>query len=127
MMRWFFVALLFAPGLARAQGAILPPVTPVYTKNAQLTPLGVYQYSLSGTAVTVATMAGGSIPAGAVYAIVTPETNAVRWRDDGTAPTASVGFPLAVAQNVTLSELQMGSVQFIAQTGTATVDIWFGK
>ena len=28
-------------------------------------------------------------------ALITPETNGVRWRDDGTAPTASVGMPLA--------------------------------
>jgi hypothetical protein len=28
-------------------------------------------------------------------AFITPETNTVRWRDDGTDPTASVGMPLA--------------------------------
>lgn len=28
-------------------------------------------------------------------AVITCETNTVRWRDDGTAPTTSVGMPLA--------------------------------
>lgn len=28
-------------------------------------------------------------------ALITPEVNGVRWRDDGTAPTGSVGMPLA--------------------------------
>ena len=57
-------------------------------------PLGYQQItSLSAsTGLTVPTT-GMQRP---VRAIITPETQAVRWRDDGTAPTAAIGYPLAV-------------------------------
>src|SRR4051812_41589186 len=37
-----------------------------------------------------------TVPTGAARALITLEpTNGVRWRDDGTNPTAAVGMPLA--------------------------------
>jgi len=55
-------------------------------------------------------------------AIITPETQAVRWRDDGTAPTASVGMPLAVG--VTLQyDGDLTKIQFIEQTASAKINI----
>lgn len=61
----------------------------------QLTPIGF------GT-VTVSTSAIGlpSIPTSgqrATKALITIETNPVRWRDDGTNPTAGAGQPIAAA------------------------------
>lgn len=55
-------------------------------------------------------------------ALITPEGQAVRWRDDGVAPTASVGMPLAVG--VTLQyDGDLTKIQFIEQTATAKINI----
>jgi len=55
-------------------------------------------------------------------ALITPETQAVRWRDDGVAPTASVGMPLAAG--VTLQyDGDLTKIQFIEQTASAKLNI----
>jgi hypothetical protein len=57
-------------------------------------------------------------------AIITPETNGVRWRDDGTAPTASVGMPLAAG--VTLQyDGDLKKIRFIEQTASAKLNITY--
>lgn len=56
------------------------------------------------------------------FALITPEAQAVRWRDDGTDPTASVGMPLAAG--VTLQyDGDLSKIKFIEQTGGAKVNI----
>jgi hypothetical protein len=56
------------------------------------------------------------------FALITPLTAAVRWRDDGTAPTASVGMPLAAG--VTLQyDGDLNKIQFIQNGGTAELNI----
>lgn len=58
----------------------------------------------------------------ATIALITPETQGVRWRDDGTAPTASVGMPLAAG--VTLQyDGDLTKIQFIEQTSSAKLNI----
>ena len=55
-------------------------------------------------------------------ALITPETNTVRWRDDGTNPTASVGMPLAAG--VTLQyDGDLKKIKFIEQTASAKINI----
>ena len=55
-------------------------------------------------------------------ALITPEAQAVRWRDDGVAPTATVGMPLAVG--VTLQyDGDLTQIQFIEQAGGAKLNI----
>ena len=55
-------------------------------------------------------------------ALITPETNGVRWRDDGTAPTSTVGMPLAVG--VTLQyDGDLSKIRFIEQVGGGIVNI----
>jgi hypothetical protein len=55
-------------------------------------------------------------------AMITPETQAVRWRDDGVAPTASVGMPLAAG--VTLQyDGDLTMIKFIEQTASAKLNI----
>jgi hypothetical protein len=55
-------------------------------------------------------------------ALITPETNGVRWRDDGVAPTASIGMPLAAG--VTLQyDGDLRKIQFIEQTASAKINI----
>ena len=57
-------------------------------------------------------------------AIITPEGQGVRWRDDGVAPTASVGMPLAAG--VTLQyDGDLSQIQFIQQSATAKLNITY--
>lgn len=57
-------------------------------------------------------------------AIITPEGQAVRWRDDGVAPTADVGMPLAAG--VTLQyDGDLTQIRFIQQTGTAKLNVTY--
>lgn len=57
-------------------------------------------------------------------AIITPEDQGVRWRDDGVAPTASVGMPLAAG--VTLQyDGDLSQIQFIQQASTAALNITY--
>lgn len=62
------------------------------------------------------------LTAKANFALITPETQGVRWRDDGTAPTASVGMPLAAG--VTLQyDGDLSKIKFIEQTASAKLNI----
>lgn len=58
----------------------------------------------------------------ATIALITPEAQAVRWRDDGTAPTSTVGMPLAVG--VTLQyDGDLTNIKFIEQASGAKINI----
>lgn len=63
-----------------------------------------------------------TVPAGATRAIITAEAQGVRWRDDGVAPTASVGMILPVL--VTLSyDGDLNRIRFIQQAASATLNV----
>src|SRR3989304_6932841 len=61
-------------------------------------PKGCARYTVSTTALTLSTAptAGDTLPDGAVTMLIQnlDSTNDVRWRDDGTAPTATEGMRL---------------------------------
>jgi len=63
-----------------------------------------------------------TVPSGAALALITPETQAVRWRDDGTNPTASVGMPLAAGSTLEYDG-KLGTIAFIEQTASAKLNI----
>lgn len=57
-------------------------------------------------------------------AIITPEAQAVRWRDDNVSPTASVGMPLAAG--VTLQyDGDLSQIRFIEQTASAKLNVTY--
>ena len=57
-------------------------------------------------------------------AIITPEGQAVRWRDDGVNPTSTVGMPLAVG--VTLQyDGDINQIKFIEQSAGAKLNITY--
>lgn len=63
-----------------------------------------------------------TVPAGATRAIITAEAQGVRWRDDGVAPTASVGMILPVL--VTLSyDGDLNRIRFIQQAASAILNV----
>lgn len=65
-----------------------------------------------------------TVPHLANVAVISVETQAVRMRDDGTDPTASIGFPLATGTPFTYDG-ELSRLKLIAQTGTATVNVWY--
>ncbi len=67
----------------------------------------------------------GGIPAGTKLVIVAAETQAVRWRDDGSNPTSTVGMPLATGQYAEFTESQLSQVKFIEQTASAKLNVTF--
>lgn len=68
------------------------------------------------------------------YVLVIPETNGIRYRADGTNPTASVGVPVPASTAATNvmpliyddpAKILAGIFKMIAQSGTATVNLEF--
>jgi hypothetical protein len=91
--------------------------------NTYPVPLGFCQLSGFSTATLLSSCSGG-IPSKAACALIVIETNSVRWRDDGTAPTSSVGMLLATG--VYWGYLgKMNALDFIPSTGNATADVTF--
>jgi predicted hotdog family 3-hydroxylacyl-ACP dehydratase len=70
--------------------------------------------------------AGLTPPASAVRALVQAETQAVRWRDDGTDPTTTVGMTLAAGASLEY-EGQLAAIRFIEVTASAKLNVaYFG-
>ena len=63
-----------------------------------------------------------TVPAGATMALIVPETQNVRWRDDGVAPTASVG--MLVPANASMSyDGDLKAIRFIAVASGAVLNV----
>ena len=89
-------------------------------------PCGYQQItSLSATSAQALSVPAPANCGGVVsFAVITAEAQAVRYRDDGIAPTASAGMPLPI--NTPLSyEGNLSAIQFIAQTSGAILNILF--
>lgn len=128
----------YAPGSARPQlqdtsgtmcTAGSSSGTPTIVTSASLAPLASQQtLTLSGTAQAL------TIPATATTIDFMPEGTAgtnnacLRYRDDGTNPTAAVGFPLAPLQGVFGYKVTALPIKFINATGaTCVVTVNFYK
>jgi len=57
-----------------------------------------------------------------VQAFIKVSGQAVRFRDDGVAPTASVGFPLAVGETL-VYDGDLNRIKFIESAASASLDI----
>jgi hypothetical protein len=78
----------------------------------------------SQEALGVVTATTLTVPAGATIATITIEGNSVRYRCDGTAPTASTGSLLAVGTaGFVLVVNPLSACQFIQTAATATLDV----
>ena len=66
-------------------------------------------------------------PAGSRYVLLTAEAQNVRWRADGTAPTATVGQLLKTTDPPLLLDLDGSALQFIAATAGGIVNAVFFK
>jgi hypothetical protein len=61
-------------------------------------------------------------PQGATLALIVPETQNVRWRDDGTNPTASVGMPIFVGASLSYDG-DFNKIRFIETTASAKLNV----
>ncbi len=95
----------------------------VKTIDGQLYPLGYVQYTALAAAETIV------FPPDCCFAFIVCEAEGVRWRDDGIAPTATVGMPLQVGAYLEYNGVPTPSaglsLQFIAQTAGAILNISF--
>lgn len=87
-----------------------------HVTEGELVPLGYEQITAlsASTALTV--------PANARTAIIQAESQSVRWRDDGTAPTTGIGMVLAAGDDVVYSG-DLAEVRVIEITASAKLNI----
>ena len=87
-------------------------------QNLRMVPKGFQQITLSGTASTL------TVPAGAQVALIRVETANARWRDDGTAPTTTVGMPLNSTDTFQLEYWgTLSAIEFIAVSGSPVLNV----
>lgn len=75
---------------------------------------------------TVSAAIGLTVPDKTRLAMIQPESQNVRWRDDGTNPTASVGMIL-VANDILVYSGVLSSIKFIEVTASAKLNITYYK
>lgn len=92
------------------------PIGPCFKPYVGAPPAGYQQFTVA------ASTALPSIPTGAAEAFIICETQTVRWRDDGVAPTASVGMPLTANTPFPYTG-NLAAVRIIQTTATATCNV----
>jgi len=80
--------------------------------------LGYQALAVSSAAVSL------TVPSRSRIAYLYVETNDIRWRDDGTNPTASVGTPLTSGTDL-IFDGDLSKIRFIRQSADATVHITY--
>lgn len=108
---------------AIAAALCAPAAAQITTPGLPVVPVGYCQLTSVDTAVLISTCSGG-IPAGANMMLMVAEAQAIRYRDDGTNPSTTVGMPLAVAATI-FYEGTLSKVAVIGQTSGAKVNILF--
>ena len=94
------------------------------TLKAVTSCIGYQQISTLSSAVglTVPTVDKSGNKQQPTFALIVAETQGVRWRDDGTDPTASVGMPLAAGVPLQYDG-DLTRIKFIEQTASAKLNI----
>ncbi len=82
-------------------------------------PLGYQQIT------SLAAAAPLTVPAGTSYILFKPNAQAVRFRDDGVNPTASIGYPVAAGSEYVYTGASPGALRFIETTAGATLDVLY--
>ena len=82
----------------------------------RLQPKGYQQITNLSSAV------GLTVPDGANYCVFDCEDQAVRWRDDGTNPSATVGMQLATGVTFAYDGI-LTDIKFIEETASAKLNI----
>jgi hypothetical protein len=80
----------------------------------------------ASTALTVPERDLNGIATTPTVAMIIAEGAPARWRDDGVAPTATVGMPLPIGA-VLLYDGDLKQIRFIQQSGTAALNVSYYK
>lgn len=66
-----------------------------------------------------------TIPPGTQLILMQPESQSIRWLDDGNAPTAAVGYPLAAGAELqyTCCAKDQANIKLIEQAASAKVNV----
>lgn len=96
------------------------------TLKAVTTRLGYQQITslVSAVGLTVPSVDVNGLACKPSIAIITAETQAVRWRDDGTDPTGTVGMPLAAGATLQYDG-DLTKIKFIEQAASAKLNITY--
>lgn len=78
----------------------------------------------SSTALTVPAVDANGAYQKPTVAVMVAEAQAVRWRDDGTAPSATVGMPLAVGVTF-VYDGDLTKIRFFEQAGGAKLNVTY--
>jgi len=73
---------------------------------------------------SLTTAAGLTVPAAARAALIQAESQPVRWRDDGTAPTASTGMLIDAGETLFYVG-NLGALRFVESQSTAALNVSF--
>lgn len=84
--------------------------------DGQRPPTGFQQITDLSSAV------GLTVPAGSKFALIVPETQDVRWRDDGTDPTSSVGMIIAAKGTLEYAG-DLDAIKFIESAASAKLNV----
>lgn len=82
----------------------------------RMIPMGFQQITSLGSAASL------TVPAGAILAEIACTGQNVNWRDDGTAPTASIGMPLPT-NTLLVYPGNLAAIQLIQTAATATCNV----
>ena len=85
----------------------------------KLTPKGYQQIALPDSAVAL------TVPGGATAAVFKLEVEGGRFRDDGTAPSETVGFLLEPTDDAYLYQGNLGAVKFIRDAASAVLNVLY--
>lgn len=90
--------------------------------DVKLLPKGYQKVTVSSTSI------GLSPPFEAEIGVATLETNPVRYRDTGTAPTATDGLRMVENSSIVICEGSLRDIEFIATGADATLHIlYYGR
>lgn len=106
--------------IALAAALLLVGTQAIADAGIRYAALGYQQITSLGSATAL------TVPTGATTAVITAEAQAVRYRDDGTDPSATVGMPVAVAVALTYTG-PLKNVKFIEQTSGAKLNVLYYK
>lgn len=114
MKRALAVALLLAIAPTGLFGASGQPVI-----DGFLEPAGYVQVTSLSSAVGL-----GTIPNGTKLTLIQPESQDVRWRDDGTNPSTSVGMVLSAGTTLVYNG-NPAAIKFIEVAASAKLNVAF--
>ena len=89
-------------------------------------PIGYVQIAALGSGAGGSGLPLSGLSGTATICLITCEGSGIRWRDDGVAPTATVGYPLNAGDSLIYSGT-LTAFLMIPQTGNPVVDISFYK